>query len=167
MKTLRMLMRYKAWADRLLFQSLARVPAEALAKPQPIVFGSLLRTLNHVHAMDEVWRAHLEGRPHGLTTRNPEDCPGFAELRVAQVEMDDWYLRYADNLSDGSSDEEVRFEFIGGNSGAMSRCDILLHVVNHGTYHRGHVADMMYLLHAQPPTTDLPVFLRNAGATEI
>jgi uncharacterized damage-inducible protein DinB len=167
MKTLRMLTRYKEWADRLLFQSLARVPAEALAKPQPIVFGSLLRTLNHVHAMDEVWRAHLTGRPHGFTTRNPEDCPSFAELRVAQADMDDWYVSYAETLDEALSDQEVRFEFIGGNPGAMSRSDILLHVVNHGTYHRGHVGDMMYALHAHPPTTDLPVFLRNAGATEL
>ena len=42
----------------------------------------------------------------------------------------------------------------------MSREDILLHVVNHTTYHRGHIADMLYHLHISPPTTDLPVFLR-------
>ena len=167
MKTLRMLMRYKAWADRLLFQSLARLSAEQLAQPQPIVFGSLLRTLNHVHAMDEVWRAHLTGRPHGFTTRNPQNCPGFAELQVAQADMDAWYVGYADDLEEALCDQEVRFEFIGGNPGVMSRRDILLHVVNHDTYHRGHVADMMYALNAHPPTTDLPVFLRHAGATEL
>ena len=167
MKTLRKLMRYKEWADRLLFQSLARVPPDQLARPQPIVFGSLLRTLNHVYAMDEVWRAHLSGRPHGFTTRNPQDCPGFAELRTGQADMDAWYVGYADNLDEALCDQEVRFEFIGGNPGAMSRRDMLLHVVNHGTYHRGHVADMMYLLNVQPPTTDFPVFLRNAGATEL
>jgi DinB family len=38
--------------------------------------------------------------------------------------------------------------------------DILLHVVNHTTYHRGHAADILYNLHIFPPTTDLPVFLR-------
>lgn len=167
MKTLRMLMRYKAWADHLLFQSLARLPAEQLTQPQPIVFGSLLRTLNHVHAMDEVWRAHLTGRPHGFTTRNPQDCPGFAELRSAQADMDAWYVSYADELDEALCDQEVRFEFIGGNPGVMSRRAILLHVVNHDTYHRGHAGGMMYTLNAHPPTTDLPVFLRHAGATEV
>jgi uncharacterized damage-inducible protein DinB len=38
-----------------------------------------------------------------------------------------------------------------------------LHVVNHTTYHRGHIAAMMYQMPARPPTTDLPVFLRNAA----
>jgi uncharacterized damage-inducible protein DinB len=45
----------------------------------------------------------------------------------------------------------------------MSRADILLHVVNHTTYHRGHIAAMMYQIPVQPPTTDLPVFLRDAA----
>jgi len=42
----------------------------------------------------------------------------------------------------------------------MTREAILLHVVNHATYHRGHIADMMYDSSVEPPTTDLPVFLR-------
>jgi uncharacterized damage-inducible protein DinB len=45
----------------------------------------------------------------------------------------------------------------------MRRSDILLHVVNHATYHRGHIAMMMYGLAGSVPTTDLPVFLREAG----
>ena len=44
----------------------------------------------------------------------------------------------------------------------MRRSDILLHVVNHATYHRGHIAMMMYGMSTSPPTTDLPVFLREA-----
>jgi uncharacterized damage-inducible protein DinB len=57
-------------------------------------------------------------------------------------------------------DEAVDFEFIGGGSGAMTRGEILLHVVNHSNSHRGHMADMLYRFNVVPPTTDLPVFLR-------
>ena len=41
----------------------------------------------------------------------------------------------------------------------MSRADIVLHVVNHGTYHRGHIAQMMRAFEP-PPITDYPVFLK-------
>lgn len=160
---LQMLTRYRRWANRLLFQALAPMPEVALAAPQPIVFGSLLRTLNHVHCMDLVWQAHLLGVPHGSTSRNPEDCPGFAPLRSAQEHIDDWYVRYAQTLSEQDAKECIRFSFIGGGAGEMSRGDMLLHVVNHATYHRGHVAAMMYGLSVPPPTTDLPVFLRDDG----
>lgn len=160
MDTLRTLMRYKAWANELVFAAAAKLPEAEVIAPRKIVFGNLLRTLNHVHAMDEVWRAHLEGRPHGYATRNPEACPPLAELREAQKAMDAWWVGYADALPEAKRDEVVNFRFIGGGPGSMTRRDILLHVANHGTYHRGNVASMMYQAGIAPPTTDLPVFLR-------
>jgi uncharacterized damage-inducible protein DinB len=159
MDYLRTLMRYKAWANELVFDAAARLPEAELTAPRKIVFGSLLRTLNHVYAMDEVWRAHLEGRPHGYSTRNPEACPPLPALRAAQKAMDDWFVGYADSPFD--ENEMVQFRFIGGGPGAMTRRDILLHVANHGTYHRGNVASMMYQAGMPPPTTDLPVFLKS------
>lgn len=153
-------MRYKAWANELVFAAAAKLPEAELTAPRKIVFGNLLRTLNHVHAMDEVWRAHLEGRPHGYSTRNPETCPSLAELREAQKAMDAWWVDYADSLEEAKQEEVVSFRFIGGGPGSMTRQDILLHVANHGTYHRGHVASMMYEAGIAPPTTDLPVFLK-------
>ncbi|HUA79971.1 MAG TPA: DinB family protein [Dyella sp.] len=161
--TLRMLARYRAWADRLLYRTLADVPEHALTATQPIIFGSLLRTLNHVYCMDQVWKAHLQGIPHGFTTRNPEECPAFDVLGSAQAAIDEWYVRYTETLDERACDETIRFTFIGGGEGQMRRGDMLLHVVNHGTYHRGHIAMMMYGLSTSPPTTDLPVFLREAG----
>jgi uncharacterized damage-inducible protein DinB len=156
------LIRYKKWANDRLFRALALVPEEEMTAERPIVFGSLLRTLNHVRAMDLVWKGHLEGRPHGLTTRNPETSPPFAELRGSQAEIDAWYVQYAEGLSAAAAAEVVDFEFIGGGKGSLARSEMLLHAVNHGTYHRGNVASMLYQIGRTPPTTDLPVFLREA-----
>ena len=66
-------------------------------------------------------------------------------------------------MSDRAGKEIVNSTFIGGGEGSMTRGDILLHVVNHTTYHRGHIAALIYQIPAQPPVTDLPVFLRNAA----
>jgi uncharacterized damage-inducible protein DinB len=161
LRNIRMLARYAAWANRLLFQTLSSLPEGELTRTRHIVFGNILRTLNHVYVIDLVWQAHLEGRAHGFTTRNPETHPTFGELRAAQKQIDEWYIGYADDLSEPVCDEIVNFVFVGGGSGSMSRGDILLHVVNHTTYHRGHIADMIYQIPASPPTTDLPVFLRD------
>jgi uncharacterized damage-inducible protein DinB len=159
-----MLARYTAWANDVLYQSLAELPEAELLKKQKIVFGSILRTLNHVYAMDLVWQAHLQGRAHGFVSRNPGICPPFAKLRAAQAALDAWYVRYADSLHEAAA-ETIDFEFIGGGSGSMNRGDIVLHVINHTTYHRGHIGDMIYQIPAHPPTTDLPVYLRNANRT--
>jgi uncharacterized damage-inducible protein DinB len=160
LQTIRMLSRYAAWANDRLYEALADLPGRELTKPHPIVFGSIQRTLNHVYVMDLVWRAHLEGTRHAFTTRNPDECPPFADLRAAQNDMDRWYIQYADGMHESSCAEIVNFSFIGGGNGSMSRGEIVLHVANHTTYHRGHIGSMIYEVPAEPPTTDLPVFLR-------
>ena len=160
MNYMQVLTRYKAWADDLFLSVVSEVPVAELAAPRPISFGSLIRTLNHSYAMDYVWQSHLLAKPHGLTSRNPEHCPTMEELAAAQRKMDNWYVDYASSLLDQELSELVEFDFIGGGHGSMSRRDILLHVVNHTTYHRGHAADILYHLNIFPPATDLPVFLR-------
>jgi uncharacterized damage-inducible protein DinB len=160
--TLVTLTRYTAWANGLLYQTVAQLPEAELLKRQKVVFGSLLRTLNHVYAMDLVWQAHLLGRAHGYVSRNPGICPPFVELQPAQAALDAWYVEYVEALSESAAEESVDFEFIGGGRGSMSRADVVLHVVNHTTYHRGHIGDMLYQIPVMPPTTDLPVYLQNA-----
>ena len=160
MRDIQVFMRYKAWADDLFLSALLPLTDDVLLAPRPIVFGSLLHTLYHAYQMDYVWQCHLQGVPHGLTSRNPDDCPPFADLIEKQRVMNDWYIHYAELSSEAELDEVVTFEFIDGGVGRMSRREILLHVVNHATYHRGHAAGMLYPLGISPPTTDLPVFLR-------
>lgn len=155
------LTRYKAWADARLYTTLADLAAGQLAAPTPIFAGSILRTLNHVYLMDVVWKSHLLGIPHHLTTRNPEVAPPLAELRDAQRDIDAWYVDYAAAMTPDACNEVVPFTFIGGGEGSMRCEDIVLHVVTHTTYHRGHITAMLNQIGVQPQATDLPVFLRD------
>jgi uncharacterized damage-inducible protein DinB len=84
----------------------------------------------------------------------------MAQLASSQRKIDAWYIDYANAIPELTLNDPVAFEFIGGGHGSMTRRDILLHIVNHTTYHRGHVAGMLYDLGIFPPATDLPVFLR-------
>jgi uncharacterized damage-inducible protein DinB len=155
-----MLARYNAWANRLIYDAVAALPAGEAVKERATLFRNMVHTLNHGYVIGLIWRAHLEGREHGFTARNTKDHPPLGELRAAQEVLDRWYLDWTASLDERSLGEEVRFTLIGGNRGVMTRGEILLHVVNHTTYHRGFVADLFYQVPAKPPTTDLPVFLR-------
>ena len=161
-KTTRMLMCFKRWANGITFATVASVPESESLKLRTSRFGSMVNTLNHVYVVDDIFRAHLEGRSHSYQARNTETHPPLAELRAAQVEMDAWYVAYTEGLSDAALDEIVVFEFVGGGAGSMTRSEILMHIVNHGNYHRGFVGDMLYQAGTPPTATDLPVFLRDA-----
>jgi uncharacterized damage-inducible protein DinB len=162
-RTARMLTRYNAWADRLIFDAVAALPEGEATRERKTLFRDMVHTLNHNYVIDRIWQAHLEGREHGYEGRNIRDYPPLPDLWRAQQEIDRWYIAWSDTLTDAVLDEKVSFTLIGGNRGVMTRGEILLHVVNHTTYHRGFVADLFYQVPARPPTTDLPVFLREEG----
>jgi len=161
LRNIRMLTRYTAWANARLFEALSKLPQAEVTAKRVTGFGNMVHTLNHSYVVDQIWKAHLEGTPHGFKARNTESHPPLAELAAAQRRLDEWYIGYADNLSAEGHDELVNFKFVDGGAGAMTRGDMLLHVVNHKTYHRGYVADMLYQVPSRPPTMDLPVFLRD------
>ena len=159
-QTARMLTRYNAWSNKLMFDAVAALPAGEAVKERKSLFKNMLHTLNHNYVIDVIWQAHLEGRAHGYAARNTADYPPLAELWEQQQAIDEWYIAWGDGMTDAALDEVVNFTLIGGTAGAMTRNEILLHVVNHTSYHRGFVCDMFFEVPARPPTMDLPVFLR-------
>lgn len=157
----RMLTRYKAWANEITFSTVAALPEGEATKPRPTLFKNMVHTLNHPYVIDCVFQAHLEGRAHGFTARNTPDHPPLDDLRRAVQAMDRWYIELGDRLSHQELGEAIRFQYIGGGDGVMTRGEILLHLVNHATYHRGFVGDMLNQASVKPPATDLTVFLRD------
>jgi uncharacterized damage-inducible protein DinB len=158
----RTLTRYNAWANELIFGAVAALLDGEATKPRQNVFKNMVHTLNHNYVIDRIFQAHLEGRSHGYTARNTESHPPLAELWRAQKDLDQWYVAAYDAMPDARLDEKLSFTFVGGGDGAMTRGEILQHLVNHTSYHRGFVAQMLYDASVRPPTTDLTVFLRDA-----
>ena len=76
-----------------------------------------------------------------------------------QEDINSWYENYTISLSSHQLSSEVAFTFIGGGEGKMKTSEILNHVVNHSSYHRGHIEGVMYQMNMEPPTTDITVYL--------
>jgi uncharacterized damage-inducible protein DinB len=157
----RTLTRYNAWANRLIFDAMAALPPGEAEKPRQGLFKNMVHMLNHNYVIDRIFQAHLEGRPHGYTARNTPDYPPLAELWRTQQQIDAWYVEKYDAYTPAQLGETICFAYVGGGEGAMTRAEILLHIVNHTSYHRGFVAEMIYRVPATPPTTDLTVYLRD------
>lgn len=160
-RTARTLTRYNRWANQLMFDAVAKLPPEEATKPRTTLFKNIVHTLNHNYVIDAIFQAHLEGRDHGYTARNTSETPPLDALVSAQRKLDDWWIVWSDRVSAAELDETVRFTFVGGGPGAMTRGAMLLHIINHTSYHRGFAADLFYQVPAKPPTTDLTVFLRD------
>jgi len=159
-----MLTQYKKWANERIFSMVGALPLEEALRQRQTHFGNMVHTLNHLYVIDSVFKAHLLGTSHGYTARNTPTPAPLAELHAKVRVLDQWYVDYAAALSDEELERSIAFEFIGGGAGSMTRYEMILHVVNHGTYHRGFVGDMMNQAGVTPDSTDLTVFLRDRAA---
>lgn len=145
--TLRSLFACKAWANEELFGVLGRIDAAAY----PADVHGAIRILNHVYVVDCIFKGHLAGVPHGYTATNTKETPELATLAAGVQEVDRWYVDYVAGLKPAQLQERVRFRFTDGDAGAMTREEILMHMITHGAYHRGQAGQVIRGASAQPP----------------
>ena len=154
-----MLAHYKVWADEVTFDAAASLAPAELVKERQTLFKTMIGTLNHIYVVDLIWQAHLEGRKHGFSARNVVLHPSLDLLRLAQRELNGWVVAWSEAQTDSTLGETIPFVFINGTKSALTRGEILLHLVTHGGHHRGWLADLFYQVPAKLPQTDLSVYL--------
>lgn len=140
--------RYSNWASRLLVDAVRALPPGELEKPTGISHHSILGTMTHLHFADWIWY-----------TRVAEPIEKPAEtLEGLEREWPDLQQRWegwCDGLSDADLARTIAYRSIRGYDGVASVEQIVLHLVNHGTLHRGQVMGMIRQLGIVPPGTDL------------
>lgn len=152
--SLALLFAQKTWSDTELLDALDALAAAPPTQPGVDVASALhaaTRTFNHIHVVDRIFQAHWMGQPHGFAATNTPETPTLAELRSQVLAVDRWYEDQAAQSSAQQLSEAVSFQFTDGDSGRMSREEILLHVITHGAYHRGNVGQVLKSLSVAPP----------------
>lgn len=144
--TLKSLFGYKAWANSELFALLATLPEQHAEQ-----LHTCIRTLNHIYVVDRLFRARLSGESIPFEATNTKATPALDQLRQDVVATDAWYQSYVSAVSEAELSSLLDFTFTDGDSGRMSREEILLHVLTHGGYHRGNVGQVLKLISVTPP----------------
>jgi uncharacterized damage-inducible protein DinB len=145
--TLQRLFRYKAWANDELLTALARLGGDS-----PVT-GLAIKALTHSLVVDRIFAAHLRRKAHAYTSANLIEMPTLEDLSGDIRESDREYVDYVSRLDRDALVEPIDFVFTDGAPGRMSREEMLMHVINHGTGHRGQVSAVM-LLHSVSPAKD-------------
>ena len=157
--TLRLHLDYSAWASRRLLDAAANLDAEELTRDFKTADTNVIGTLAHVFAADRVWLARVKGETPGPFI-TPED-------RRLEVLQNDWpalhqrWKLFADPLSDQDISAVISYKDTKGNPYQSSLWQILLHLVNHGTHHRGQVSGFLRSMGQTPPPVDLIAYYRS------
>ncbi|MES2582652.1 MAG: DinB family protein [Pseudomonadota bacterium] len=155
MKILSSLFAQKSWANRELFDALATLAPAGHADR----LHTAIRTLNHIYVVDRIFRAHLLNERHGYTASNTTETPELGALHFAVAETDNWFESYVSELDDSKLEQSLAFQFTDGDTGTMTREEMLFHVLTHGAYHRGNVGQILKDLSVTPPRDLLTKFL--------
>lgn len=146
-KILASLFDQKSWANRELFDVVASITSTEHAAS----LHTAIRTLNHIYVVDRIFRAHLAGEKHPYTATNTSETPELGELHFAVAETDLWFENYVSKIADQALAESLSFQFTDGDSGTMTREEMLFHVLAHGSYHRGNVGQVLKDISVAPP----------------
>ena len=149
----------KRWADRGLYEAVSR-NLDRLTEENVSI---LLRILDHMHAVDQIFQHHLQGSPHRFKAPRSERMPELRALAESVREVDDWYVSYVDSLAADDLEEPVDFIFTSGKRARMRRAEIILHVCLHGTYHRGNAGAVLQLKSITPSPDAITDFLEGAA----
>lgn len=160
---IRSLYDFNRWANARLLAVATRLPSEVFTKNLGSSHASIRDTLAHNLGAEWIWLERWKGNsPRALL--DPKDFPTVEALRTrwGQVEKDQAdFLR---SLTDERLQAALRYTTTEGTPFVQPLWQLMAHVVNHSTYHRGQVITLLRQVGAEPVSTDLVLFFREGGA---
>jgi uncharacterized damage-inducible protein DinB len=149
--------RYNAWANGRIVSAIEPLSPEAFDRNLGGSFPTIRGTFAHIVAAEWIWLERWSGR-------NPTAAPDWVSSADRPVlvsylhDVEDRRNTFLAAQSETSLAASLPFRFLNGNADAHTLSDLLVHVVNHSSYHRGQVASMLRQVGSSAPSTDLIVF---------
>jgi len=156
-----MMASYNAWANARLYRMAGALSDELYRKEVGAYFKSLHGTLNHLLVADRIWMHRLTGsgdQPQKLNAILFDDLPS---LHAARVEEDRRIVDFVQSLAEPAFEEVLEYRMLNGTPQRQPRREILAHLFNHQTHHRGQAHVILTLLGVtEPDPLDLLIMQR-------
>ncbi|MBO9653150.1 MAG: damage-inducible protein DinB [Agrobacterium tumefaciens] len=154
LRVFRKLARNNRLANFRLHQACLQLSQEAFIARRVSFFPTIRATLNHIHTVDRFYIDALQGGTLGLAAfAVAEPFATMAALHDAQTELDEVLIAFVDGLDEGDLAAPVNIH--RGARIQQDRCDdVLSHLFQHQTHHRGQVHAMLSGTAVKPPQLD-------------
>jgi uncharacterized damage-inducible protein DinB len=161
-----MLARYNAWANTRLYKMVASLPDASYRRDVGVYFKSLHGTLNHVLVADRIWMRRLTGEGQAPNKLNEIICDDLTSLQAARTAEDTRILSFVDSLEHADFEKACEYRMLNGTTQSQPISEVLAHLFNHQTHHRGQAHAALTLVGiAEPDALDLLVMQRLAKQT--
>ena len=160
---IRLLYAYERWANARVLAAAAILTPAQLVQDLRSGHRSVQGTLTHMLWGAWRWLARWQERtsPSGPS---PRDCVDFPSLRLRWREVEEAQHTFVEQVTESALERRISYENPAGTRWTYPLGQMLQHVVNHSTYHRGQVATMLRQLGAAPTPTDFLVYIDDLQA---
>jgi uncharacterized damage-inducible protein DinB len=165
---------YNAWMNRKLYDAAAALPAERVHEDRGAFFGSIFGTLNHLVMADLIWFKRIAAGVPGLASLQCLDdlprpasldqrlCATLPELDALRLKLDAAILAFSAEVQPAQLEVAFTWKSMKGIASTKRLGDVLLHVFNHQTHHRGQATTLFSQLGVDVGPTDLLLLLPDA-----
>lgn len=172
---LKLLAAYNAGMNRKLYAAAARLSEEQLHADRKAFFGSLFGTMNHLVAADTIWLTRFAQHPAGFAALAafrdgpvPSDLrqpygSGLATLQAHRLRLDGTIEALAAELLPAHVEQVLVYRNTRGTEYRKRFGDLLLHLFNHQTHHRGQASTLLTQAGVDIGVTDLLELVPDAG----
>jgi uncharacterized damage-inducible protein DinB len=154
---------YEVWANSRSLDSCEPLTEAQFVQDLGNSFSSIRDTLVHMMLVEWVWLERWHNRSPDKYPATTE-FPNLASVRTRWAGIENDLLAYIASLKSDDLQRIVHHKTMAGVPQAQPLWQMLQHLVNHGTYHRGQIATMLRQLKAKPAGTDLILFYRERAA---
>ncbi|MHA1600429.1 MAG: DinB family protein [Alphaproteobacteria bacterium] len=151
---------YNAWANHRLYEAVAQVPDAHYHEDRGAFFGSLHGTLNHILVGDRAWLHRITGNGTPPASLDQILYGDFASLRQARIAEDERIIRVVGGLDAARLAGTITYRNMRGDHMEQQLAEVLAHVFNHQTHHRGQAHTLVSQLGYEAPALDLVYFVR-------
>ena len=150
---------YNIWATKQLVDRISKLSDEAINREIVSSFPSLYKTVQHMWLAEEVWWQRLK-LTENIVLESDKFTGNFKELTDALAKQSQQWKVWVDNATENQLTHV--FAFVRNKEQIkMPVYQMLQHVFNHATYHRGQLVTMLNQLGADKiPSTDFSTFSR-------
>jgi uncharacterized damage-inducible protein DinB len=161
---MQLLYEFNTWANHRILDACGALTAEQFTKDLGSSFPSVRDTLGHIYGAEWIWLERWNGRTPTGGLPKAADFPDLASLRTRWAEHERALDAFVSGLDNDKLNAELETRTLDGTPYKQPLWQMMQHVVNHGSYHRGQVTAFLRQLGHKAVATDLIRFYRERSA---